>query len=322
MNKPTANKAYFIALASAVFLSTTAIFIRYLTVNYSLPALVLAFWRDFFVVFTLFPILFFKQRNLLMIKNDQLFYLIIYGLVLAVFNSFWTLSVSLNGASVATVLSYCSAAFTALLGYWILKEELGWIKIVAIICSLTGCVLVSGAYTQAAWQSNLIGILSGVLAGLSYAAYSLMGRNANQRGMNPWTTILYTFAFAGLFLLIINLIPGLKIPGAASRPVDLFWLGGDWKGWLPLFLLAAGPTVMGFGLYNISMQILPASVANLIATSEPVFTSIFAFLIFGERLGMVGLAGGLLVIGGVLLLRLSKNGKRDKTQPTRNRSYL
>jgi drug/metabolite transporter (DMT)-like permease len=314
MNKLTANKAYFIALASAVFLSTTAIFIRYLTVNYNLPALVLAFWRDFFVVFTLFPILFFKNRNLLTFEKGQLSYLIIYGFVLAVFNSFWTLSVSLNGASVATVLSYCSAAFTALLGYWLLKEELGWVKMAAIICSLMGCVLVSGAYTQAAWQSNLIGILSGILAGLTYAAYSLMGRNANQRGMNPWTTILYTFAFAGLFLLIMNLIPGLNIPGAAGRPADLVWLGTDWKGWLPLFLLAAGPTVMGFGLYNISMQVLPASVANLIATSEPVFTSIFAFLIFGERLGSVELLGGVLVITGVLLLRLSKNGKNE-TQP-------
>ncbi|RJQ39793.1 MAG: EamA family transporter [Anaerolineaceae bacterium] len=318
MKNPSSNKAYFIALASAVFLSTTAIFIRYLTLNYKLPALVLAFWRDFFVVFTLFPILFFKHRDLLSIKRDQLAYLIIYGLVLAVFNSFWTLSVSLNGASVATVLSYCSAAFTALLGYWLLKEDLGWIKIAAIACSLIGCVLVSGAYNKTAWQSNLVGILSGILAGLSYAAYSLMGRNANQRGMNPWTTILYTFAFAGMFLLVINLIPGINIPGVASQPADLFWLGADWKGWLPLFLLAAGPTVVGFGLYNISMQVLPASVANLIATSEPVFTSIFAFLIFGERLGPVELTGGFLVMTGVILLRISRNGKKVKTQLSRN----
>ncbi len=262
MKKTTSNQAYFIALASAVFLSTTAIFIRYLTVNYTMPALVLAFWRDFFVVF----------------------------------------------------LSYSSAAFTAMLGYLILKEGLGWIKITAVVCSLSGCVLVSGAYTQVAWQSNWIGILSGILAGLSYAVYSLMGRKANQEGMNSWTTILYTFAFAGLFLLIANLIPGSPIPGSASNAVDLFWLGNDWKGWLPLFLLAAGPTVMGFGLYNMSLRVLPASVANLIATSEPVFTAIFAYLIFGERLNAIELSGGFLIIVGVLLLRLSKNGKKDLSQ--------
>lgn len=310
MKKSITNHAYFIALTSAVFLSTTAIFIRYLTVNYGIPALVLAFWRDFFVVFTLLPILLLSHGKLLRIKKKQLLYLVIYGLVLAIFNSFWTISVALNGAAVATVLAYCSAAFTALLGYWFLKEGLGWIKIIAVINSLTGCALVSGAYTQAAWQTNLIGILSGILAGLSYAVYSLMGRKANQQGMNSWVTILYTFAFAGMFLLITNLIPDSPIPGSASQPAELFWLGTDWKGWLPLFLLAAGPTVMGFGLYNISLRFLPASVANLITTSEPVFTAIFAFFIFGERLNAIELCGGFMIMVGVVLIRLASNGKK------------
>lgn len=307
MKRTASNQAYFIALASAVFLSTTAIFIRYLTVNYDMPALVLAFWRDFFVVFTLFPILYFRKRTLLIVKKGKILYLLIYGFILAIFNSFWTMAVALNGAAVATVLSYSSAAFTAMLGYFILNEGLGWMKISAIVCSLTGCVLVSGAYSQSVWQSNWIGIMSGVLAGLSYAVYSLMGRKANQEGMNSWTTVFYTFAFAGLFLLIGNLISGSPIPGSANRAADLFWLGIDLKGWLPLFLLAAGPTVMGFGLYNISLRVLPASVANLIATSEPVFTAIFAFFIFGERLNMIELCGAFLIMIGVLLLRLNKN---------------
>ena len=313
MKKTTQNHAYLIALASAIFLSTTAIFIRYLTVNYNMPALVLAFWRDFFVVITLLPVLFFKDRTLLTIKKGKLTYLLIYGFILAIFNSFWTMAVALNGAAVATVLSYSSAAFTALLGYWLLKEGLGWVKIAAIVCSLFGCVLVSGAYMQSSWQSNLAGILSGVLAGLSYAVYSLMGRKANQEGMNSWTTVFYIFAFAGLFLLIVNLIPGSPLPGSASKAEDLFWLGIDWRGWLPLFLLAAGPTVIGFGLYSVSLRVLPASVANLIATSEPVFTAIFAFFIFGERLNVIELCGGFLIMAGVLLLRFSKTKKPLKS---------
>ena len=45
------------ALISAAILSTTAIFIRYLTQTYQLPALVLAFWRDVFVILTLLLVL-------------------------------------------------------------------------------------------------------------------------------------------------------------------------------------------------------------------------------------------------------------------------
>ena len=49
-------RGYAIALVSAAILSTTAIFIRHLTQSYGLPALVLAFWRDLFVVLTLAPV--------------------------------------------------------------------------------------------------------------------------------------------------------------------------------------------------------------------------------------------------------------------------
>ena len=315
MNKNNANKAYFIALASAAFLSSTAILIRYLTLNYNMPALVLAFWRDFFVVITVLPILFFRQRDLLKIDKEQGGFLLIYGFILAIFNSFWTLSVAFNGAAVATVLCYCSAAFTAILGKWLLNEELTWIKSMAILCSLAGCVLVSGAFDMAVWHTNLVGILSGILSGLAYAAYSLMGRSASQRGLNPWTTLLFTFAFAGTVLLIVNMFPALGFPGIAQKPTDLFWLGADWRGWLPLFLLAAVPTVLGFGLYNVSLQYLPASVVNLIATSEPVFTTITAFLVFGERMHALELLGSALVLGGVVILRLGKNKKSGIVVP-------
>jgi len=82
-----------------------------------------------------------------------------YGLVLALFNSLWTLSMSLNGAAVATVLVYSSGAFTAILGRLLLKERLGSAKVVAVALSIAG--------------------------GLSYAGYSLMGRSAADRGRDP-----------------------------------------------------------------------------------------------------------------------------------------
>ena len=313
-NRATLSRGYLIALVCAAFLSTTAIFIRYLTEAYRIPPLVLALWRDFFVVVTLLPVLGLIKPGLLKVDSRKpernLLYLCVYGLVLAIFNIFWTLSVALNGAAVATVLVYCSAAFTAVLGRWFLREPLGWEKLVAIALSLAGCVLVSGAADPAVWRANLIGIITGVLSGLSYAGYSLMGRSAANRGLNPWTTLFYTFGFATLFLLAVNLIPGGWFPGAAARPADLFWLGNAWTGWAALFALAAVPTVLGFGLYNVSLGYLPAGVVNLIATSEPVFTTVTAYFILGERLNAAQIGGGLLILGGVVFLRIYEGWKK------------
>ncbi len=298
------TRGYTIALISAAILSTTAIFIRYLTQTYHVPSLVLAFWRDGLVTLTLLPLLGWLYPRLLQVKRPHLIYLVVYGLVLAVFNALWTLSVALNGAAVSTVLAYCSAAFTALLGWWFLKERLDWAKLLAVVLCLGGCVLVSGALDPAAWQTNWVGILTGILSGLGYAIYSMMGRSASQRGLNPWTTLFYTFGFATVFLLLFNLLPGGFLPGAATCPADLFWLGNTLVGWGILFLLAAGPTIAGFGLYNVSLGYLPSSVANLVATLEPAFTAMIAYLLLGERLNWIQLGGSLLILMGVVFLRV------------------
>ncbi len=304
-------RGYPIALISAAILATTAIFIRHLTLVYEIPALVLAFWRDGFVALTLVVALGVGRPELLRLHRQHLPYLVLYGFVLAVFNSLWTQSVVLNGAAVSTVLAYCSAGFTALLGWWLLKERLDAVKLMAVAFSLGGSVLVANALDPVAWSSNTVGIVIGILSGLCYAIYSLMGRSAAGRGMNPWTTILYTFGFAGGFLFLFNLIPGGSLPGAASQLSDFFWLGNAWQGWLILFTLAAGPTVLGFGLYNVSLSYLPSSVANIILTLEPVFTTVIAYFLFGEILNGLQMTGGVLILGGVIFLRLHESRVED-----------
>ncbi len=314
------TRGYPIAVAASVILSTTAIFIRHLTQTYQLPALVLAFWREVFVAAALLPALLIFRPALLRVKRGQVRYLVLYGLMLAIFNALWTLSVALNGAAVATVLVYCSAAFTALLGWWLLKERLDWAMGLAVAACLGGCVLVSGALEASAWQANLAGIITGVLAGLWYAIYTLMGRSAAQRGLNPWTVVLYTFGIAAGCLGLANLLPplvaGAGLPGAAARPADFLWLGSAWAGWGVLLLLAAGPTLAGFVLYNFSLNYLPSSVAQLIVTTEPVFTAVTAFLLLGERMTGIQIGGSLLILGAVVFLRISEGAGKDKVGET------
>jgi drug/metabolite transporter (DMT)-like permease len=298
------TRGYLIALASAAILSTTAIFIRYLTQTYQLPALVLSCWREGITALIMLAILALHWPRLLRVRREHLLYLILYGVMLAIFNSLWTLSVALNGAAVSTVLVYCSAGFTAVLGWWLLKESLGWAKLLAVVVCLGGCVLVAGAFAPEAWRTNLVGILTGILSGLWFAIYSLLGRSAAQRGLNPWTTLFYTFGFASLFLLALNLIPGGFLPGKALQPADMVWLGDHFSGWGILLLLAAGPTLAGYGLYLVALSHLPSSVVNLIGTLEPVFTALSAYLLLGERLSAIQIGGGVMILAGVVFLRI------------------
>ena len=307
------GRGFAFALTAALMLSITTILVRYTTETYKIPALVLAFWRDVFMALTLAIILSIASPKLLRVDRRFLFYLAAYGLVFALFNAFWIESVVLNGAAIATVLSQSSAAFTVILGRWLLKEPLNWAKILAVILSLGGCVLVAGLLDPAQWATNTLGILIGITAGLAYAGYTMMGRSAALQGLNPWTTILYIFSFAAFFLFIINALPGEVIPGGAVRFMDLFWMGRSWAGWGILFLLSAGPTLAGFGLLNVSLGYLPSSIANLVMTSEPVMTAFTAYIILKEQMSVIQVIGSLVILSGVLLLRVSERLMAEHT---------
>jgi drug/metabolite transporter (DMT)-like permease len=84
-------------------------------------------------------------------------------------------------------------------------------------------------------------------------------------------------------------------------------LGTDWLGWLILFILAGIPSVGGFGLYNVSLSLMPSSVVNLIVTTEPAFTALWAYFLLGERFTLVQVVGSLLIVTGVVFLRLWEN---------------
>lgn len=312
------SKGYAIAFASAAVLSTTAILIRFLTQNYPIPALTLAFWRNLFLTVVLVATLAIFRPGLLRIRRAEAGFLVLYGLELALFNWLFTLSVAQNGAAVSNVLVYCSTAFTALLGRWLLKERLSLAKLVAVAICLGGCVLVSNAVSLAVWQTNLLGIFTGILSGLGYAGYSLLGRSAARRGLNPWTTLVYVFGTAAAVQLLLNLIPGGLLPGMAEHPSQLLLPGGDWKEWGALFLLAVGPTLLGFGLYNTSLSYLESSVANLIVSLEPAITVVIAYFALGERFSWVQFVGGGMILGAVFIMRVTE-GWSEARQQKKNR---
>ena len=319
--KPTSSltRGYLICLAGTVFLAFTAIFIRYLTVQFGLPPLVLAFWRDLFLVAALGLVFLLFRPNLFRISRNQIGFFAAYGLVLALFNSLWTVSVALNGAAVSTVLAYSSVAYTAILGRWIFAERLDRVKIFVILLSLAGCVLVAGAYNLAALQLNLLGIIAGLLTGLGYAGYTLMGRASAKRQIYPWTAMLYSFGFATMILLVFNFLPGTSASDLGSP--NLLWLGSSLVGWAVLISLAVVPTMGGFGLYMVSLTYLPASVANLIATLEPVITAGLAYILLGEQLTRLQLLGSALILASVVILRINE-GRASHTTAIEKSSAL
>ncbi len=306
MDPGTKNSStgYLIGLAATVLLSFTGILISYLNRAYQLPSLVLAFWRDVAVALGLAVFLGVFSRKRTAWNGGHGSFFILYGLTLALFNSMWTFSVQFNGAAVATVLAYSSPAMTALLAHYLLKEQINGIKVVSIVVSLFGTVLVSGAIDPAAWRMNAAGIITGLLTGFFFACYNMVGKTSSNRSIDPWTTMLYGFSAGVVFLLLFNL--GLNLLNGQAPLAGFMWLGTAYSGWGILLLLGLGPTIGGYGLYLVSLGYLPATVANLIGALEPAFTAAWAYLLFREGFTGVQVVGSLMILASVVLLRLGE----------------
>ncbi|HRK90788.1 MAG TPA: DMT family transporter [Anaerolineales bacterium] len=303
MTASNSSRGFIIALIATLFWSTTGPLISYLVKTYSLPSLVLAFWRDLFVAFGMVVGLLIFSRARFSLDRKHWGFIILYGLTLAVFNSMWTFSVQYNGAAVATVLAFSSPAMTALLSRIIFRETFSRIKVISIALSFIGTILVSGAADPAMWKLNPAGIIFGLLTGLFFAFYNLEGKVASDKHIDSWTALLYSFGFASVFLFLFIIANDLFITNQ-SPLTDLLWLGKSFAGWSILFLLGVIPTLGGFGLYTLSIRYLSPTISNLIATLEPVFTAIWAYIFLSEVLTNVQLGGSLLLMFGVILLRL------------------
>jgi DME family drug/metabolite transporter len=288
------NRGYTIALSGVLLWSTTGILIKYLLDQYPLQPLTLAFWRNVFVTAALALGLWLFRRGALRINARDRRFLFFYGLSLSLMNTLWTFSVDLNGAAVSTVLIYASPGITAIAGRLFFREQLGPIRLIAIAASAIGCVLVAQVYDPGAWNVNAAGIVIAILSAFSFSLYSLMGKAVFTRGINSWSATLCAFAIAAFTLIF------------TQNGSSLLSLGPHFDGWLILIGLAVIPTLGGFGLYAASLGYLPTSTANLIATLEPVLTTILAFVLLQERLKGIQLVGSALIVSSVVSLRVEE----------------
>jgi len=315
--RPERTRGYLALWAATAVFATTAIFIRHLTERYGIPAGVLSFWRAVFLCGSLAPLLALSRPLLLVPRRRDLAFLAAQGSVIAIFNLLWTTSVARCGAALATVLVYSSCAFTALLGFFFLGERLSRLGLLAVGLCLAGSALVSGV-TGGPLRADAAGVATGLLSGLAYAVYSVLGRAAARRGQNPWTTLLHAFAVSALLQILVLWAGPFLVP-AAPGPEDLFWLGRSAHGWLVLLCLSAGPTLLGFGLLNVSLRFVKSGEASLVLSLEPALTALIAYALLGERMTATELAGSAVILSGIVVLNL---GERRAAAPSPGGAHL
>jgi len=275
-------------LCAAAAWGTSGIFVKFIAAETDISALALAFWRDITTFLVLLVGVSLLRPAWLRVKRADLRWMVLMGFSLGIFHVFWNLGVMVNGAAVATVQQAAMPAIVAVIAWMLWREPLNWSKILAILATFVGTVLVSGLDVLGQAELSLGGLLIGLGIPATYAAWTLFGKK-NREGYNPLTTLLYAFAFGALTLLPFQFFIPQPWP---VPPSTWIWFAG----------LIGISTITAFSVYTFALGRIQASVASILAMSEIAFVAVYAYVLLDERLTSTQIVGAVLVVGGVVLL--------------------
>ena len=231
-------------------------------------------------------------RSLRVARRD-LALLLPLGLVgVGVFYLLYFYTVRESTVGTAAILLYSAPAFVVVLARIFLRERLNAAKVTGLFLTAGGIFLVAGAYDPANLEVSPAVLLTGLLSGLTYGLYAVLGRPLAGR-LSPAVILSYALAF-GSALLVIAAIPTLDtLAGLSATSYAL------------LLMLAVVHTALGFALYTFGIRHLGAGRAAIVATIEPVVAGALGVALLGEDPTALKVLGGLLVLTGAALAQLT-----------------
>jgi drug/metabolite transporter, DME family len=225
----------------------------------------------------------------LRVSGRDLVFLVPLGLVgIGFFYLFYFYTIRESTVGTAAILLYSSPAFVVVLARLFLKETLNAAKVVALFLTIGGILLVVGAYDPANLKVSPNVLLAGLLSGLTYGLYSILGRPVVGH-LGPSVILSYALFF-GASLLVVSALPTLGT--LAGLSIGSYAL---------LLMLAVVHTTLGFALYTFGLGRLGAGRAAIVATIEPVVAGALGVMLLAEDLTVPKVVGAALVISGAVL---------------------
>ncbi len=277
------------ALTGILIISFSAIFVRLADV----PPTTSAFFRACYALPFLFALWLLQRGSNRRPPRDRLL-AVAAGVFLGLDLAFWHRAIEFIGAGLATVLGNTQVVFVGFLAWVLYGERPSRGALVAAPLVFAGVVLISGVGTLDAFGSDpRLGTIFGLLTGITYAIFLLGFRAAGRNLGAPAGPLLDATLGATLGALAIGALDG-QLDFAITWPAH---------GWL--LALALGSQVVGWQLIGAALPRLPALETSVFLLLQPMLTTIWARLLFDERLGAAQILGMALVLAGVGWLSVS-----------------
>ena len=277
-------------LLGATAIATSALFVK---VSETGPVAT-ACWRVFLALPLLWIWSMLEQRerhNASFAKDRGLF--IAAGIFFAGDLAVWHWSILLTSVANSTLLANLAPIFVALAAWLLFRQQLRRRFLAGLAIAVTGMAMLIGGDFQLQ-GSELIGDALGVVTAIFYAGYLMTVTKLRARVAT--STLM---AWSGLITLIV-LLPIALVSGEKMLPATHM-------GWITLIGLALVSQVAGQSLIAYAMAHLPATFSSVGLLFQPIMATLFAWLLLGEAVSALQLAGGFTVLVGIRMVHLAEN---------------
>lgn len=285
----TKKTSMLLVILSGIFWGTTSLFVKALAAH-GLDSIQISCIRVIFSAIFMSLFVLIKDRTLFSIRLKDLPLFILIGAVSIFFTSvcyFKTISVA--SVSVACVLMYTAPIFVLIFSFMFFREKITVKKILAIILAVVGCTFVSG-FIGSDNKISTIGLFFGLLSGISYASYSILGKFILKR-YSPLTQTVYAFIFAALTALFV-----FDFKTAGTLLVENKSL------YLIYPLTGIFTSVLPYLLYSLGLKKLEPSIASVLSSVEPLVATLVSIFILFEPFSLISGVGIVLILLSVIVL--------------------
>lgn len=207
-------------------------------------------------------------------------------------------------AAVASMVTAGNPIFTALIARLFLGEPLTRRKIVGIALAFAGFLVVlfyGGSEAQFSVK-NTFGVLVMVCAPLAWAFYTVLSK--------PLIARYDPGKFAGLVTIVgtLPLLPLLLVHRDLVSEVRAF----EPLQWLATMMMAVFALVLAYTLWYRGLRVLAPTQVAIYIYLVPVFGTLIAWLVLGERITIFLLFGGLMILSGVIVTNTTRRGPIDR----------
>lgn len=199
--------------------------------------------------------------------------------------AFWHLSILLTSVAAATLLANLAPIFVTLAGWLWFKESVERKFVFGLVVALAGVALLISA-DFGGGPSALLGDAFGIVTALFYAAYLLQIKRLRARLSTARIMAASSLVTAAILLPVALALGETMMPGSV-------------RGWSVVLGLALVSHVAGQSLIAYAFAHLPASLGSVSLLVQPVCAALFAWMLLGESIGPLQLAGGAVALVGI-----------------------